>query len=99
MTKKISFPFFLLTVILALEGQAAEIRLPRTRQVDCFDGAWGSPVDCRNSGQDGEYGTGAVNSGDKFNGRYFAWPLRGGELGALYSIFLPLLLRPCPGVE
>lgn len=38
--------------------------------------------------------TGAVNSGDKFNERWYAWPVRGGELGANYLLFLPLIIHP-----
>ena len=51
------FPVFLLTVILALDIQAAEIRLPKTGQAACFDGGWGSSVEFQGSGQDGEYRT------------------------------------------
>jgi hypothetical protein len=57
MIKKILFLVFLMTVILALEIQAAEIRLPKTGQVNCFDGGWGYQVECQGSGQDGEYRT------------------------------------------
>ena len=57
MIKRILFSVFLLTVILALEIQAAEICLPKTGQVNCFDGVWGYQVECKNSGQDGEYRT------------------------------------------
>jgi hypothetical protein len=32
---------------------------PKTGQVNCFDGVWGSPVECRGSGQDGELRTGS----------------------------------------
>ena len=80
MTKKILFPFFLLTVILALEVQAAEIRLPKTGQVDCFDGVAGSPVECRGSGQDGEYRTGAAWPIPRFTNPNGTLPISGEEI-------------------
>ncbi len=38
--------------------------------------------------------TGGVYSLDKFNDRYFAWPVSGGELGSSCRLFLPLLAHP-----
>jgi hypothetical protein len=80
MTKKIWFPFFLLTVILALEGQAAEIRLPKTGQLNCFDGVWGYQVECQNSGQDGEYRTGAPWPNPRFTNPDGTLPISGEEI-------------------
>jgi len=67
-------------VILALEGQAAEIRLPKTGQVSCFDGVWGSPVECKNSGQDGEYRAGAPWPTPRFTNPDGSLPISGEEI-------------------
>jgi hypothetical protein len=80
MIKKILFPVFLMTLILALEIQAAPIRLPKTGQVNCFDGVWGYQVECQGSGQDGEYRTGASWPNPRFTNPDGSLPISGEEI-------------------
>jgi hypothetical protein len=80
MIKNLIFLLFLLAAFLSPEGQAAGILLYKTGQLNCFDGVWGSPVECRGSGQDGELRTGAAWPNPRFTNPDGSLPISGEEI-------------------